>query len=130
MGEGGEGGVTCRGAVWLGCWGSGRLTAVWGSAWLSLSLRLSAALTITHSPTNAPRSSLLRPPPSHPFCYFPVFYLLKGAVEGRPVAETYGRYRDELWDNCKALWTIWVPAQMVNFTVVPRHLRIPYGEGG
>jgi len=35
--------------------------------------------------------------------------------------------REELWENCKALWTIWVPAQMVNFTLVPRHLRIPYG---
>ena len=25
------------------------------------------------------------------------------------------RYRDELWENCKALWKIWVPAQLVNF---------------
>ena len=33
----------------------------------------------------------------------------------------------ELWDNCKALWTIWVPAQLVNFAFVPRHLRIPFG---
>lgn len=62
----------------------------------------------------------------HPLVYFPAFYTLKGAVEGRPIAETYDKYRADLWENCKALWMIWVPAQMVNFTVVPLHLRIPF----
>jgi hypothetical protein len=66
---------------------------------------------------------------SHPFCYFPAFYLLKGAVEGRPLSSTWAKYKAELWTNCKALWTIWVPAQLVNFAVVPRHLRIPYVAG-
>ena len=58
--------------------------------------------------------------------YFPTFYLTKGYVEGRPLASTYERYRAELWDNCKALWTIWVPAQLFNFSTVPGHLRIPF----
>lgn len=62
----------------------------------------------------------------HPFVYFPAFYSLKGFVEGRPLEETYRKYREDLWENCKALWMIWVPAQMVNFTVVPLHLRIPF----
>jgi hypothetical protein len=90
-------------------------------------------------PLDSPASPSHPPPPpaplppgpfpsSHPFCYFPTFYLLKGAVEGRPLASTYDAYRAELWDNCKALWKIWVPAQLLNFAVVPRHLRIPYGE--
>ncbi|KAF6260930.1 hypothetical protein COO60DRAFT_1504019 [Scenedesmus sp. NREL 46B-D3] len=65
----------------------------------------------------------------HPFFYFPVFYSMKGYVEGRSPAEIFERYRNELWENCKALWTIWVPAQMVNFSVVPRHLRIPFVAG-
>lgn len=65
---------------------------------------------------------------SHPFFYFPVFYGMKGFVEGRSPQAIYDKYRAELWDNCKALWTIWVPAQLVNFSVVPRHLRIPFGE--
>lgn len=87
------------------------------------------------SPSRSPRPSTTRcascfPPHSHPFCYFPVFYLTKGAVEGRPLSSTWQKYKDELWENCKALWTIWVPAQMVNFALVPRHLRIPYGEWG
>jgi hypothetical protein len=53
---------------------------------------------------------------------------MKGYVEGRSPAAIFERYRNELWENCKALWTIWVPAQLVNFSVVPRHLRIPFGE--
>jgi hypothetical protein len=57
-----------------------------------------------------------------------VFYGMKGFVEGRSPQAIYEKYRTELWDNCKALWTIWVPAQLVNFSVVPRHLRIPFGE--
>jgi protein Mpv17 len=65
---------------------------------------------------------------SHPFFYFPVFYSMKGFVEGSSPAAVFERYRTELWENCKALWTIWVPAQLVNFSVVPRHLRIPFGE--
>ena len=65
----------------------------------------------------------------HPFFYFPCFYLMKGYMEGRPLASTYDKYRAELWENCKALWKIWVPAQLVNFAVVPRHLRIPYVAG-
>eukprot|EP00878_Enallax_costatus_P017191 GHUV01018048.1.p1 GENE.GHUV01018048.1~~GHUV01018048.1.p1 ORF type:complete len:164 (+),score=53.53 GHUV01018048.1:1038-1529(+) len=66
---------------------------------------------------------------SHPFCYFPVFYGMKGYVEGRSPASIYEKYRADLWENCKALWTIWVPAQLVNFSVVPRHLRIPFVAG-
>ncbi|KAG2452896.1 hypothetical protein HYH02_002240 [Chlamydomonas schloesseri] len=65
----------------------------------------------------------------HPLLYFPCFYSLKGMVEGRPLEESFADYKEHLWDNCKALWMIWVPAQMVNFTVVPLHLRIPFVAG-
>lgn len=36
------------------------------------------------------------------------------------------KYRGEIWDSLKALWSVWVPAQLVNFAFVPRHLRVPY----
>jgi Mpv17 / PMP22 family len=48
-------------------------------------------------------------------------------VEGKPLSHAVKKYRDEIWDSCKALWSVWVPAQLVNFAFVPRHLRIPYG---
>lgn len=92
-----------------------------------------AHATHVHASTIAPCPSLNPSQPlflccSHPFLYFPTFYLMKGFVEDRPLESTYEAYRTELWDNCKALWKIWVPAQLVNFAVVPGHLRIPFGE--
>lgn len=52
------------------------------------------------------------PARSHPFVYFPFFYTLKGTVEGRPLAISLAMCRDEMWENCKALWSLWVPMQV------------------
>lgn len=65
----------------------------------------------------------------HPLLYFPTFYLMKGFVEDRPPLESMKLYQKDMWENLKALWTIWVPAQLVNFAFVPLHLRIPYVAG-
>lgn len=45
------------------------------------------------------------------------------------MSHAYEKYKTELWDSVKALWSIWVPAQLVNFAFVPRYLRIPYVAG-
>ena len=37
------------------------------------------------------------------------------------------KYHDELWETLKALWSVWVPSQLVNFAFVPRHFRVPWG---
>jgi len=65
----------------------------------------------------------------HPFCYFPCFYSLKGLVEGRTIEKSLDLYWQDLWDNCIALWSLWVPLQFINFAFVPRHLRIPFVAG-
>lgn len=65
----------------------------------------------------------------HPFVYFPTFYVIKALVEDKPASYALNKYKTEIWDSVKALWTIWVPAQVVNFAFVPRHLRIPYVAG-
>jgi hypothetical protein len=66
----------------------------------------------------------------HPLLYFPTFYALKAAVEQRPLLDgkdsALERYKAEIFQSCKALWCVWVPAQIINFTFVPRHLRIPF----
>lgn len=62
----------------------------------------------------------------HPLLYFPFFYGLKAFVEGKPLASAAAKYKAEAWESCTALWKVWVPAQLVNFAFVPRHLRIPY----
>ena len=67
---------------------------------------------------------------SHPFLYFPTFFLMKSIVEQwpHPVQHAYDKWRNEIWDSCKALWMLWVPAQIANFAFVPRYLRVPFGE--
>lgn len=62
----------------------------------------------------------------HPLLYFPFFYGLKAFVEGKPMKSAAEKYKREIKDSCLALWKIWVPAQLINFAFVPRHLRIPY----
>lgn len=77
----------------------------------------------------APVKTLMDQCIHHPFVYFPVFYSMKAMVEGGSLSEAFHKYRTELFDNMTALWTIWIPAQLVNFAFVPRHLRIPYVAG-
>jgi hypothetical protein len=36
------------------------------------------------------------------------------------------KYRSEIKDSLRALWAVWIPAQLINFSFVPRHMRIPY----
>ncbi len=62
----------------------------------------------------------------HPLIYFPTFFTLKAAVSGKPLSTAVAKYRTEIWDSTKALWAVWVPAQLVNFSLVPRHMRIPF----
>lgn len=62
----------------------------------------------------------------HPLLYFPTFFSMKAVVGGKPLSSAVDKYQAEIWDSLKALWTVWVPAQLINFAFVPRHLRIPY----
>ena len=66
---------------------------------------------------------------SHPFIYFPTFFTLKSLVERQPhpLQHAWHKWRDDIWSSCKALWAIWVPAQIINFAFVPRYLRVPFG---
>ncbi|KAL4547016.1 hypothetical protein Ndes2526B_g07808 [Nannochloris sp. 'desiccata'] len=61
----------------------------------------------------------------HPLIYFPVFFSMKAIVSGQPLSTAVHKYRTEIWDSLKALWGVWIPAQLVNFAFVPRHMRIP-----
>eukprot|EP00892_Ulva_mutabilis_P003305 jgi/Ulvmu1/1346/UM011_0074.1 len=79
---------------------------------------------------SAPIKTLIDQAFHHPFLYFPTFYVLKySLVQGEPTDLAIERYWEELWPNCQALWMIWVPAQLVNFSVVPAYLQIPFCAG-
>lgn len=48
---------------------------------------------------------------------------LKTVMAGKPLSAAVDKYRSEIWDSCRALWSVWVPAQLVNFACEE-------GEGG
>lgn len=67
----------------------------------------------------------------HPFLYFPVFYAVKetigmGITPGRESLETaFKKYRANLSEDVQALWKVWVPAMIFNFSFCPMYMRIP-----
>jgi len=61
----------------------------------------------------------------HPLMYFPVFYSLKEVVGGGSVEGGLAKYRENWWEDLQALWKVWVPATMFNFTFSPMYMRIP-----
>jgi hypothetical protein len=45
--------------------------------------------------------------------YFPVFYSIKALAYNQPVYEyATTKYKNEIWDTVRALWCVWVPAQV------------------
>lgn len=64
----------------------------------------------------------------HPFAYYPAFYLTKEIVTC-PTDPDFGRalsnWRTNFWPDLYALWQIWVPATMFNFSFSPMWMRIP-----
>lgn len=64
----------------------------------------------------------------HPLLYFPAFYMTKEVVtsEGNPdFMKALSQYKDNMIEDLKALWKIWVPATFVNFAIMPMWARIP-----
>ena len=48
----------------------------------------------------------------HPLVYFPAFFGIKAVVSGQPLSAAVHKYQTEIWDSLKALWMVWVPAQV------------------
>ena len=61
----------------------------------------------------------------HPLAYFPVFYSVKEVVGGGSISDGLAKYQKNIWEDLLALWKVWVPATMFNFTFSPMWLRIP-----
>ena len=62
----------------------------------------------------------------HPLLYFPVFYGLKEVVNGGTVGGGLAKYAKNYNEDLPALWKLWVPSTIINFSIMPMHLRIPW----
>lgn len=67
----------------------------------------------------------------HPLLYFPVFYYTKEVVmSDKPsVTTALSHYQENMGEDLKALWKIWVPSTIINFAFMPMHGRIPWVAG-
>ena len=62
----------------------------------------------------------------HPFLYFPFFYGLKSIVYQKPLESAYHEYKTNICQDILSCWSIWVPAQYINFKYMPIPYRIPF----
>jgi glycine cleavage system regulatory protein len=62
----------------------------------------------------------------HPLMYFPAFYFVKTLVQGGTTSDAFSLYKSNIKEDMLALWKVWVPATIVNFTFSPMWLRIPF----
>ena len=66
-----------------------------------------------------------------PFLYLPTFLGIRVLSEGgcRIVdlpREVFAMWEKTAFDTLSALWCVWVPAQVINFAIIPKHLTIPW----
>eukprot|EP00931_Biecheleriopsis_adriatica_P063244 TRINITY_DN38255_c0_g1_i1.p1 TRINITY_DN38255_c0_g1~~TRINITY_DN38255_c0_g1_i1.p1 ORF type:complete len:210 (-),score=40.91 TRINITY_DN38255_c0_g1_i1:44-673(-) len=62
----------------------------------------------------------------HPFVLFPAFYQVKEFIEGGTPAEAFRKFRKNWAEDLKLCWAVWVPAFLVNFSVCPTWMRVPF----
>jgi protein Mpv17 len=66
--------------------------------------------------------------------YYPLFYVIQdaimlGKVDENTVPDGLNRYRNNMYADMTNCWKLWIPAQLVNFTLVPVNFRSPYAAG-
>ena len=62
-----------------------------------------------------------------PFFWLPVFFGGMALLEGRGAQAALGVARDRGWgftETCRANWAVWVPVNLLTYSVVPLELRI------
>jgi len=67
----------------------------------------------------------------HPLLYFPTFYVFKQIVDSDFIDRStirmgLGRYVENYRVDLPKLWTLWIPATIINFMFNPIWMRIPF----
>jgi hypothetical protein len=61
-----------------------------------------------------------------PLMYYPSFYAIKGYLDNKSMYDSLTMYQSNFKTDLLSIWQLWIPAQMINFTFIPIHLRMPY----
>jgi hypothetical protein len=63
---------------------------------------------------------------NNPLLYFPIFYTLKEYIEGGKLENGIQKYKDNMYKDVMDIWSLWVPAQFINFAFSPMWFRVPF----
>lgn len=66
---------------------------------------------------------------NNPILYFPVFYTLQEFVENGfegKVSNALEKYWQNAAEDIKAIWSVWIPVQFINFGFSPMWFRTPF----
>ena len=61
-----------------------------------------------------------------PIVYYPLFFGITGAVQGLSLKESLARARAQFVDLTIRNWKFWIPAQLVQFYLLPIDLQVPF----
>ena len=61
-----------------------------------------------------------------PFVYMPAYYSTKAMFAGQSPVEGLKEYRENGAEVLKALYSVWIPAQFINFLLMPPQYKIMY----
>jgi hypothetical protein len=67
----------------------------------------------------------------HPFFYFPAFYATREMVmsEKPDLKGAMMSYRANMREDLLAIWKVWIPSMIINFSFMPMWARIPWVAG-
>lgn len=63
-----------------------------------------------------------------PFSYMPAFFIGTGLWRGKSLDEAVGTLRERWVESVAGAWSVFGPAQMINFLMVPPELRVVYAN--
>ena len=55
--------------------------------------------------------------------YFPIFYVLQSTLEGKRPLDGLSKYWENIVPDCLDIWSVYVPFQIVNFSITPIYMR-------
>ena len=63
---------------------------------------------------------------NNPFLYFPLFYMTQEWIAGGRPLDGVDRYKQNWKNDLMAIWSLWGPAQFINFAFSAPWFRIPF----
>jgi len=62
-------------------------------------------------------------------CFIASFFVILAALDNKSYDEIKQKLQNDLYPTVKYNFSVWVPAQFINFNLVPPHLQVLWANG-